>query len=105
MRIYTLYFGQAVPERADVTEEEWVVFVEKVISPSLPAGFTVLNARGAWFSPRAGRTVHEATKVLVVALPDADSSLATINHVRGAYQTRFRQQLVGMTIHKSCGEF
>jgi hypothetical protein len=105
MQVYSLFFGRAVPNRPDVAEPEWQAFVEDVITPALPAGFTVLDARGAWRSPRSGRTVHEATKLLIVALPDAAGSLDAVNRVRTEYQARFDQQLVGMTVHPSCGLF
>ncbi len=105
MHVYSLFFGQAVPNRPDVTAHEWVGFIEDTVTPALPDGFTVLDARGAWLNPRSGRTVHEATKVLVVALPDTPSGLDAVNRVRAAYQSRFNQQLVGMTVQPSCGLF
>ena len=105
MREFGLYFGRAVAGRGDVTETEWVSFVEDTVNQALPNGFTVLDARGAWLNPRTGRTVHEATKVIVVALPDTADSLAAVDRVRASYQTRFNQQLVGLTSHPTCAIF
>jgi hypothetical protein len=105
MRAFTLFFGQSVRDRADVTPAEWRNFIEDTVTPALPNGFTVFDARGAWLSSRAERTVHEATKVIVVALPDAPDSLSAVNRVRAAYETRFNQQLVGMTAQPICGTF
>lgn len=102
---FGLFFGRSVPGRADVGEEEWEAFVQDTLGPALPMGFTVFNARGAWFSPRAGRTIHEATKVLLAVLPDRAESQAAIARVRAAYQARFQQQLVGMTVQQVCGAF
>lgn len=105
MLVFDLFFGRAVAGRGDVTDQEWTAFVEDTVTPALPNGFTVLDARGSWFSPRSQRTTHEATKVILVALPHTSDSLDAINRVRSAYQTRFRQQLVGMTAQPTCGTF
>ncbi len=56
-------------------------------------------------NPMTHRTIKEATKVLVVALPEVPASLAAINRIRTAYQITFHQQLVGMTVEAGCGEF
>lgn len=105
MVAFELFFGQSVAGRSDVTPAEWREFVEDTVAKALPDGFTIFDARGAWFSPRAGRTIHEATKVILVALPDRPDSLAAVNRVRSAYQSRFNQQLVGMTAQPTCGTF
>jgi hypothetical protein len=105
MAVFTLYFGEAIAGRGDLTEKEWQSFLEDTIVASLPDGFTVLDGNGAWMNPATRRTVREATKVLVTALPRSPESLAAINHVRSAYQTRFHQQLVGMTVEQACGTF
>ena len=45
----------------------------------LPDGFTVFDARGAWYSPRAGRTIHQDSKVLTVAAPATDAARAAVH--------------------------
>ena len=55
--------------------------------------------------PGDRQTVHEATKILIVALPDTKDSLAAVNRIRTAYQTDFRQLLVGMTVEQACAAF
>ncbi len=103
--IFTLYLGQAIPGRADLTDKEWQSFLDDTITANLPNGYTVFEARGGWMSPITHTTIKEATKVLVVALPDVPASLAPINRIRNAYQMRFNQQLVGMTVQHACGAF
>jgi len=105
MLAFELFFGQSVAGRGPVTDSEWRGFVEDTVAKALPDGFTIFDARGAWFSPHAGRTIHEATKVILVALPDRPESLDAVNHVRSTYQTRFNQQLVGITAQPTCGTF
>ncbi len=105
MQIYTLYFGRSVRDRAPVSDQEWRDFRNQVITPALPNGYTVLDGQGAWMSPRTHVTIAEATKVLVVALPETADSLTAINHIRAGWQHRFHQYVVGMTVQSGCGSF
>jgi len=105
MRIYDLYFGRSVASRAEVSDQEWRAFRDQVITPALPDGYTVLDGQGAWMNPRSHATISEATKILVVALPDAPDSLTVVNRIRSAWQHRFHQYVVGMTVQTGCGSF
>jgi hypothetical protein len=105
MQIYSLYFGRSVAGRAEVSDREWRDFREQVITPALPDGYTVLDGQGAWMNPRSHSTVLEATKILVVALPDSHLGLTSINRIRSAWQHRFHQYVVGMTVQSGCGSF
>ena len=103
--LFTLYFGKAIPGRGDVTDNEWQSFLDDTIAANLPNGYTVLDANGGWMNPITRKTVKEATKVVVVALPEVADSRASIDRVRKSYQVRFRQQLVGVTVEHACGAF
>lgn len=103
--IVSLYFGQAIPGREDVTPAEWQAFLDQTVTTNLPNGYTLMDAHGAWMNPITHQTIKEATKVLIVAMPPASGSLVTINRVRSDYQVRFRQELVGMTTQTGCGAF
>lgn len=105
MLVYDLFFGRAIPARGDLTDAEWRSFQDTVITPTLPNGYTVLDASGAWMNPISHKTVQETTKVLIAALPDAPESPAAIDRIRTAYQTQFHPQLVGMTVQPGCGSF
>jgi uncharacterized protein DUF3574 len=105
MRIYTLYFGQSVTGRAKVSDAEWQAFRDQVITPALPDGYTVLDGEGAWLSPRSHTTISEATKILMVAMPDKDTDLDVVNGIRSRWQHQFHQYVVGMTVHDACGSF
>ena len=105
MLTYELFFGRTIPARADVAEHEWTAFIEDTVTSALPDGFTVFDARGAWYSARAGRTIHQTSKVILVALPDTPASLDAVNRVRSVYKSRFNQQVVGMTAQPTCATF
>jgi hypothetical protein len=105
MLVVELFFGRAVAGRGDVTDGEWARFVDGVVAPALPDGFTVLDGDGAWLNPATRVSARERSKVLVVALPDTAERLAAIGQVRAAYQQAFHQQLVGMIVAPACGSF
>ena len=105
MLIVDLFFGAAIPGRGELTAAEWNRFLDDTITVNLPDGYTVMDANGAWMNPVTHATVREATKVLLVALPDSPVSLAAVARIRDEYQVRFRQQLVGMTVEHACGAF
>jgi hypothetical protein len=103
--VFTLFLGEAIPGRADLTDAEWQTFLDTTVTANLPNGYTVFDAKGGWMNPITHKTVKEATKVLLVALPEIPDSLAAINRIRTDYQIRFHQQLVGMTVGHACGSF
>lgn len=103
--VFTLFFGQSVAGRGDVTDDEWRAFLDNTVTTNLPNGYTVINANGAWMNPITHATIKEPTKILLVALPFATGSLAIVNRIRTDYQLRFHQQLVSMTTGPACGAF
>jgi hypothetical protein len=105
MAMFTLYLGKAIPGRGDLTDKEWQSFLDDTVTPDLPNGYTILDASGAWMNPANRKTIKEATKVLVAALPNTPDSLVAINRIRTEYQIKFHQQLVGMTVAPTCGAF
>jgi len=105
MLVAQLFFGLAIPGRGQVTNEEWAGFVDQILAPALPDGFTVLDADGAWMNPATRTISRERAKVLVVALRDTSERIGALDAVRNAYQLAFRQQLVGMTVVRGCASF
>jgi hypothetical protein len=105
MLAYELFMGRTVPNRANVSDEEWLRFIETEVTPNLPDGFTVYDASGAWYSPRLGRTIHQGSKVLMAAMPNTPAAHAAIERVRAAYKARFQQQVVGMVVTPVCAVF
>jgi Protein of unknown function (DUF3574) len=103
--VFNLFFGKAIPGRKDLTETEWLQFLDDTVTVNLPNGYTVLDANGAWMNPITRKTTKEATKLLLVALPVTPGSLASVNRIRNEYQVRFQQQLVGTTVERACGAF
>jgi hypothetical protein len=100
-----LFFGRNAKDRAPVTEAEWQGFVDSVVTPQFPDGFTVLDAQGQWRNPQTGAIVREAAKVIVVAVPRDAPIRARIDAVAQAYKQRFAQQSVGVVLGDACAAF
>ncbi len=105
MILVDLFFGRAIAGRQDVTNQEWQTFLDDTVTVNLPNGYTVLDAQGAWMNPMTGKTIHEASLVIRVGMPDGAESLAAVGRIRTVYQLRFHQQSVGMTLTRGCGSF
>lgn len=105
MTQYQLFFGRSIHGQSEVSDAAWDDFLQQVVTPNLPNGYTVFDGTGAWLNPATARTIHERTKILLVALPDAAASAASIARVRTAYAERFHQTLVGMMVAPVCGSF
>ena len=102
---FQLFFGRSIQGQGEVSDTAWDDFLQHVVTPNLPNGYTVFDGTGAWLNPATGRTIHERTKILLVALPDAAASSAAVSRVRSAYAAQFHQTLVGMTVALTCGSF
>lgn len=105
MMVFELYFGRSIDSHGEVSDRAWDDFLDQVVTPNLPDGYTVFDAAGAWMNPATRHTAHERTKVLQVALPDAAGSSTAIARIRQAYATQFHQSSVGMTVAPACGAF
>jgi hypothetical protein len=105
MLVYQLFFGRSIQGQGEVSDRAWDEFLDRVVTPNLPNGYTVFDGTGAWLNPATKRTVHERTKILLVALPDAAANAAAIGRVRAAYAEQFHQSLVGMTTAPACALF
>ncbi|MGA3403628.1 MAG: DUF3574 domain-containing protein [Acetobacteraceae bacterium] len=105
MLMFELFFGRSIQGQGEVSDGAWDDFLDHVVTPNLPNGYTVFDGTGAWLNPATSHTIHERTKVLLVALPDTAASAAAIARIRHAYAEQFRQTLVGMTVAPGCGAF
>jgi hypothetical protein len=102
---FQLFFGRSIQGQSEVSDGAWDDFLQQVVTPNLPNGYTVFDGTGAWLNPATGHTIHERTKILLAALPDVAASAAAVARVRTAYAAQFHQTLVGMTVAPVCGAF
>jgi hypothetical protein len=106
MVVYDLFFGRTIDGRSlPVSDAEWAAFVERVVTPNLPAGFTVVDGEGQWQNPATGRMIRDPTKVLIAAAPASAQTAAAIDTIKEAYKRQFKQRSVGMISHAACADF
>jgi hypothetical protein len=104
MRDDRLVFGTAMPQGAMVSAQDWRGFVDEVVTPRFPDGFTAWPANGQW-RPAKGALVREASWVIeVVHWPDAKSDTA-IAAIVDEYRKRFHQESVLRVSTEACVTF
>lgn len=89
-----LYFGMNKPD-GEISEEEFKEFLDKIITPELPDGLTVLSGIGQ-FKDSQDRIVQEKSKVIILLYPKKIRKEANlkIERIRESYKKRFQQESV-----------
>jgi hypothetical protein len=92
-----LYFGLSRPARGDapattITDAEFQQFVDTVIVPRFPDGFTILPATGYWRDSSASKS--EPSRIVIIFHPDSATAHARIKEIARAYNRQFDQQAV-----------
>jgi hypothetical protein len=88
----TLYFGTQTPD-GTVTPAEWQTFVDEVVTPRFPEGFTVSRGEGQWRGPD-GSIVRESSYILQLVHVDTPHDADAIAAIAAEYKARFRQDAV-----------
>ncbi|GAA4926082.1 DUF3574 domain-containing protein [Streptomyces coeruleoprunus] len=92
-----LLFGTARPDGGpDVTDRQFMAFVDREVTPRFPAGLTIQQGRGQW-RDAAGKIERERSYELILLYPAADAgpSGPKIERIREAYRRAFGQESVG----------
>lgn len=97
-----LYFGRDIPGGGFVDDAAWTDFAARILTPSFPDGFTVLEATGQWRNPVDGQVSREKSIVVEVVGPVSPPNVAA---VVAAYRTRFKQVSVGQVSEDACAAF
>jgi hypothetical protein len=82
-----LFFGTGRAGGAPVSDEEWRVFVDEVISPRFP-GFTDWMAEGHW------KTERERTHIVQILHKRRGGEERKVAEIIAEYKRRFRQESV-----------
>ncbi|MFZ5637150.1 MAG: DUF3574 domain-containing protein [Pseudomonadota bacterium] len=89
----TLYFGRNRPDGGQVSDAAWRAFVDDVVAPHFPDGFTLVPAAGYWRSG-TGAIVSEPSMLLIVLHVDDAASTASLGAIAKEYRRRFAQESV-----------
>ena len=90
-----LFFGSEKPDGSEVSNEEFTMFLNAVITPRFPDGLTLLVGRGQFLNAQ-GKLVQERSWLLILLYPmeaHQDSSMK-IEEIRTLYKQCFQQESV-----------
>lgn len=100
-----LIFGLDIKGGGRISEDEWRAFLEQEVTPRFPDGLTAFDAYGQWRVPGDGRIAGLDSKLLLIwYAPGADAE-ASIQAIREAYKTRYRQISVMRVDGTDCVSF
>ena len=97
-----LFFGSKKPDGSEVTNEEFTLFLNEVITPRFPDGLTLLDGRGQFLNAQ-GKIVKERSWLLILLYPveaRQDSSIK-IEEIRKLYKQCFQQESV-LRVDRCC---
>jgi len=88
-----LYLGLSKPG-STVSEAEFDRFLDDVVTPAFPDGYTVVPAEGRYRAPGDLSTIIEPSRVLIILRQGDARSDARIEAIRQSYKSRFEQTSV-----------
>jgi len=100
-----LIFGRSIGGRLEVSDEQWLQFLDEEITPRFPDGLTVYDAAGQWWDKATNRIIREPSKIVLIVLPGGAGDHPRLNEIAEAYKRNFRQQSVGMVVRPACVSF
>ena len=98
-----LYFGRNMPS-GQVSAAQWTAFVDQVVTPAFPNGFSAWEASGQWQSA-TGSIIKEPSYVLNVIHPSGAAYDLAIEQIITAYKTAFQQESVLRVTSSACMGF
>jgi hypothetical protein len=98
-----LYFGRSKLNGA-VSDEDWLLFLQEVVTPKFPNGFTTLDTRGQWRS-NEGVVEAEESYILNIIYIDSEDNRSSIKNIKAEYIARFQQSSVLRTRNDVCATF
>jgi hypothetical protein len=99
-----VYFGRNRPDGGTVSDVEWEAYLDSVVTPRFPAGFTVVEAEGHWRG-ESGVVERERTEVLTLLHPGDEASREAVRALTGEYVRRFHQEAVLRERLAACARF
>jgi len=97
-----LYFGSLKPDQSVVTQAEFDLFLDEVMTPRFPEGLTLLTGLGQFRNAR-GETIQETSRVVIVLYPvnERQNKSKHIETIRTRYKERFQQESV-LRVDRCC---
>jgi hypothetical protein len=100
-----LFFGRAKADGSIVTDEEFRVFLDDIVTPRFPNGWTALSGAGQ-FRASTGMIQREGSVFVILLYPTGDrNSSEHIEEIREGYKNAFAQESVLRVDSASCVDF
>ncbi|WP_425508577.1 DUF3574 domain-containing protein [Streptomyces genisteinicus] len=102
-----LFFGTERPDGGpEVTDAQFMAFVDRHVTPRFPEGLTVQEGRGQWRDSR-GVVERERSYELILLYPASEASrrFPVIEAIRDAYVTSFAQDSVARLDEPTLADF
>lgn len=99
-----IYMGMNIPGDGVVTEADFQLFLEQVVSLEFPLGVTVYDSYGQMLEPD-GDVEKQHTKVMLLVHEDSEENARAVERVIDAYRERFGEPQVMHTTTRIDVEF
>ena len=99
-----VYFGRNRPDGGTVSDSEWQGFLDRVVTPKFPDGFTVVEGTGQW-KGRTGMVERERSAVVTFLHAGSAADRGAVAAVAEEYKRRFRQEAVLRERTPTCARF
>ncbi|HWP82246.1 MAG TPA: DUF3574 domain-containing protein [Bacteroidota bacterium] len=91
--IEQLFFGRNLHGVEVVSDSAWSIFLETIVTPRFPSGFTVWQAEGQWLAS-GSQLEKERSFVLMIVRPQSATLEEEIKAIIAEYKKRFQQEAV-----------
>lgn len=102
-----LFFGTERPDGGpDVTEKQFLAFIDREVTPRFPDGLTVQEGRGQWRDAN-GTIERERSYELILLYPKAEAPARDqhVEHIRTAYMQAYGQESVARLDDRLTADF
>lgn len=88
-----LYFGLSKLGGDTISELEWQLFLNRVVTPRFREGLTVIDAYGQYLNS-SGKLTREKTKLVILIYENSRTKNQMIEEVIASYKRKFQQESV-----------
>ena len=89
-----LFFGLSRPDGGEVSDADFMSFVDDVIATKFPTGFTVVDGRGSWLDHTTGEIHREPSRVVTIVHDRDRATEVLLWEIAESYRQRFAQRAV-----------
>ena len=83
-----LFCGRAIPGGGEISDADIETFINEIVEPRFPEGFTVWTAMGRW------RGAEEKTTIIEIMHPYGSRFDDKVSEIAEEYRQRFQQEAV-----------